>query len=152
MMNTVMQLKKVCNHPDLFYPRLVNTSLVWPLQSCYYPPLCFLPPTDLRPWLGLLVLHRELYGPSDPDQLPCDRMKTLLCVRLAEQFNETVARCSPHEVPYFRYQFSQRMKHLIYNLDLSSKRLQYSKMYGKSLSLVLKAKYPLLGIDVESRM
>lgn len=30
MMNILMQLKKVCNHPDLFIPRAEDTPLRWP--------------------------------------------------------------------------------------------------------------------------
>ena len=30
MMNILMQLKKVCNHPDLFIPRSEDTPFRWP--------------------------------------------------------------------------------------------------------------------------
>jgi SNF2 family DNA or RNA helicase len=33
MMNILMQLKKVCNHPDLFIPRSEDTPLKWPHSS-----------------------------------------------------------------------------------------------------------------------
>ena len=39
MMNVLMQLRKVCNHPDLFEPRSVVTPFVLPGLSCNVPSL-----------------------------------------------------------------------------------------------------------------
>ena len=65
-MNTLMQLKKVCNHPDLFVPRTIFTPISMNGLDFQLPKKLIMPKDNsLNDWVGLMILHRQLYFSND---------------------------------------------------------------------------------------
>ena len=103
MMNILMQLKKVCNHPDLFVPRSEDTPLRWPKISLI---------------VASYAVFREFDGcPQLRDG--CDSRVSFdeLALQLLEEYEGVKFNKFNHD--YYLHKYQSRMSSLAVNYERS---------------------------------
>ena len=141
LMNVLMQLRKVCNHPDLFEPRSVESALVSPQIKYNIPRLCllhfFFKNHNHTPLIGLNLLRMELDGHSQTKYLR--RIKNKLNIRnLVENLAANEGSISRYE-GHFSYKW-KRLKvellksNVMRNYFQNERKINYEKpIYGTDL-------------------
>ena len=137
-MNVLMQLRKVCNHPDLFEPRSVESALVLPQIKYNIPRLCllhfFFKSFNETPLIGLNLLKMEIDGHSQTKYQR--RISNKLTIRnLLENISANEKSISRYE-GHFSYKW-KRLKvellksNVMRNYFQNEKKIIYEKpIYG----------------------
>lgn len=60
LMNILMQLRKVCNHPDLYEPRLIESPFFMVGLHYYFNSMCLMPKAHDIQVNGLRILMNQL--------------------------------------------------------------------------------------------
>ncbi|GMF20521.1 unnamed protein product [Phytophthora lilii] len=122
MMNVLMQLRKVCNHPDLFEPRPISSPLDMPSIQVYVPSRCGYLADEIineRPSVALWT------GNNLPE-LELLRSEKLTSKRRRELFIYDVSAPLPHDTVAMVPTAYEQKKDLVRRITiLAAKRRQY---------------------------